>query len=557
MGSGNSSIFLEAIHIVGFKRFQAGITVELNERNNVLVGDNCIGKSTILEAIHLALSGKFRNEPIGRAISPYLFNTDAIAKFIATSGTPDCILPEIRIEAYLGGVEKGELVDFEGAINSKHERLVGFALTISPDRAYASDLYDKVRSESFQSLPVEYYSPTWMTFSNAPTSLQRLPIRSALINPGGEWGAIAVDERAVRSIVECLDPDICRSIAGDVRTSRDGLSSASGLVFANGSVEGIEVLGGGTAMLAAKKCTRDSWIKDLTVQVGDVPFAHIGSGSQCILQTQVALERHPSAKKASIVLYEEPENHLSHAHLRELMEAVLRTSGKQTVFSTHSSFVANKLDLGNLLIVPDGDDGACKRLSNLNKETRRYFEKLAGYDTLRVVLASRSILVEGPSDELIVQKLYRDSHGGRLPIEDGIDIISVSGLSFKRFLDLAILAKKQVAVITDNDGHLESIAKKYENYSEDNGVMICSPEDIRGGTEGDGVKNWNTLEPELIEKNGWEAIAEKLKKQFQSETELVIFMESNKTNCALELSGDNVSLECPDYIAKAFKWVER
>ena len=41
-----------------------------------------------------------------------------------------------------------------------------------------------------------------------------------------------------------------------------------------------------------------------------------------------------------------------------------------------------------------------------------YFKKLPGYDTLRLVLAKRVILVEGPSDELVVQRAYRDAHDG-------------------------------------------------------------------------------------------------------------------------------------------------
>ena len=52
------------------------------------------------------------------------------------------------------------------------------------------------------------------------------------------------------------------------------------------------------------------------------------------------------------------------------------------------------------------------------------------------MLAKRVILVEGPSDEVVIQRAYRDAHGGRLPIEDGVDVISVRGLQAKRFLDL-------------------------------------------------------------------------------------------------------------------------
>ena len=71
------------------------------------------------------------------------------------------------------------------------------------------------------------------------------------------------------------------------------------------------------------------------------------------------------------------------------------------------------------------------RLTDLPVDTLDYFKKLSGYDTLRVVLAQRLILVEGPSDELIVQRAFKDRHGV-LPLEAGVDVINVRGLSFKR-----------------------------------------------------------------------------------------------------------------------------
>lgn len=47
-----------------------------------------------------------------------------------------------------------------------------------------------------------------------------------------------------------------------------------------------------------------------------------------------------------------------------------------------------------------------------------FFKKIAGYDTLRMILCKKAILVEGDSDELIVQKAYMKMHNGKLPIQD-------------------------------------------------------------------------------------------------------------------------------------------
>lgn len=47
---------------------------------------------------------------------------------------------------------------------------------------------------------------------------------------------------------------------------------------------------------------------------------------------------------------------------------------------------------------------------------------------------------------------------GRLPIEDGIEVISV-GVSFLRFLELADCIRTKIAVVTDNDGDMAAINK--------------------------------------------------------------------------------------------------
>ena len=68
-----------------------------------------------------------------------------------------------------------------------------------------------------------------------------------------------------------------------------------------------------------------------------------------------------------------------------------------------------------------------------------------------------AILVEGDSDELVVQRAYMDIHNGRLPIQDGIDVMTVGGVTFKRYLEIAQILQKETAVVTDNDGNIESV----------------------------------------------------------------------------------------------------
>lgn len=55
---------IEKVIIQNFKKFKNPFEVKFNENINLLVGDNESGKSTILEAIHVALTGMYAGRNI-------------------------------------------------------------------------------------------------------------------------------------------------------------------------------------------------------------------------------------------------------------------------------------------------------------------------------------------------------------------------------------------------------------------------------------------------------------------------------------------------------------
>ena len=63
---------IEKVIIQNFKKFKNPFEVKFNENINLLVGDNESGKSTILEAIHVALTGMYAGRNIRNQLSTYL-----------------------------------------------------------------------------------------------------------------------------------------------------------------------------------------------------------------------------------------------------------------------------------------------------------------------------------------------------------------------------------------------------------------------------------------------------------------------------------------------------
>lgn len=552
---------IEKVVIRGFKCIREPLVIDFKRSLSILVGDNGVGKSTILEAVHLALTGMYRGEPIRRALSEALFNNEDIADFVEAAARGDFTnMPNICIEVFLSGGEGHDVEYLSGGINSERSKRCGFTFTVQFDEEYRGEL-ESLPADSVKSLPVEYYDFKWMTFADAQITPRKIPVRSVMINPAGEWQGNRADERATRLLVEGLDKKHQMALAQEARVALDGWDAKKALEKANGSLPSIGIEDIGEIGIATDRGTADSWKRSIVVRLESVPYGHIGAGSQSMMQAGIALNKE-RPEKTTLLLFEEPENHLSHTNLNKLIRRIADgADGRKIIVTTHSSYVANVLGLENIQIV-GGKNGrsACVPLSGLEPETLAFFKKLPGYDTLRLVLARAAILVEGPSDELIVQLSYRQSHGGRLPIQDGVDIISV-GSGFLRFLELAKAIEKRVLVLTDNDGDPDAIAKKYADFSDCDFIRIGYVKDVHDPNDPDGIDpkgeiNWNTLEAEMLRANGFDGTKALLGRKDACEARLLKHMESNKTDTALRFFDSYEAVRIPSYISCGLGWLD-
>lgn len=287
--------------------------------------------------------------------------------------------------------------------------------------------------------------------------------------------------------------------------------------------------------------SRSSWDSAITPHLDDLPFDCAGKGEQCRVQMRLAIAG--ADEQSKVLLIEEPENHLSHSNLNRFMDDIRKDcADRQVIVTTHSAFVLNKLGIDKLRLI--SHTGKAVGLTSLTSGTKNYFMKLPGYDTLRLILSNRSILVEGPSDELIVQRAYKDKHG-KLPLEDGVDVIAVGSLAFKRFLEIAVLLQSNVSVVTDNDGDVEGLREKYKEYlnGAHQNIKVCYDTDA----------NNPTLEPQLLKANSRVVLNEIFDKKYGDDSALLKYMVRNKTDCALKIFETAKSWLPPGYIANAIE----
>ncbi len=535
---------IKKIHIENYKTFQ-NLDIDFNKDINIIVGNNEAGKSTLFEAINLALTGKLYDKPIFYELSPYLFNNDIIHDFILNIKKGNKIPPpRILIEVYLSDDFDAE---YKGNNNSKDEDCPGIKLSIELDNSAYGDLYGEYigQKDEIETIPIEYYTIEWLSFANKPIKSLKLPIRSQIINNLEHRYGQAASKYIASSIDYNLDKTQSCMLALKYRKLKEEFAKDPKIEELNKQFTSEKLnISDKKVEISIDVSAKNKWDSTLSLYIDDVPYSQIGKGEQNAINTKMAINA--NSEKSDIILIEEPEACLSFSNLNKLIDNIKDLcSGKQLFINTHSSFIMNKGGMKNTILLNKDE---VFKFSELSEDTYKYFMKLPGYDTLRMILSEKSILVEGPSDELIIQKAYLDKYG-KLPISDGIDVISVKGLSFLRFLEIAEVLKNKVTVVTDNDGNYNNLESKYSKYLNDTfpNIKICYSKN----------NSLKTLEPQMYHTLNNKA---NLKVLFDKNTmsdvdfETYFTNENRKTEVALKIfEAEKNLINFPDYINDAIK----
>ncbi|MEG0835868.1 MAG: AAA family ATPase [Christensenellaceae bacterium] len=526
------------INIQNYKLLR-GVCVELNPDVNVFVGENDAGKSTLLEAISIVASGKLHGNVFHKQLKANLFNIECRNAYIAALATTPIAPPKIIFEAYCDGDD----ASYCGTNNTFTENCCGIRVVAEFDPQYESVYKTMLAHHDVKDIPVELYRVSYKYFSGEIVAFKYAPLKAIYVDTTRKDYAGMVDRFVSENITEYLSEQDQVDLSLSYRRVRADFRESETIGKLNSSIRENESLNGRNISLELRENEIDEWKRQMSIAIDAIPFEHIGFGSQNSIKVELAIRN--SEEQVNLILMEEPENNLSHTNMAKLIHRISLSEEKQIFISTHSSFVANKLNLKNLLLV---EDGRVKSFRDVPEGTTAYFLKLPGYDTLRLVLAEKVILVEGPTDDLIIQRAYFDEFEC-LPIDKGIDIISVGALAFKRYCDIAILLQKKVSVVTDNDYCIKTkIIEKYSEYMESPYVNFLYETD----------EKLNTIEPSVLAVNLGEdgqptadfksAISLNNSMKNRDYDGVLSFMTNNKAEWAMRVFDADASIQYPKYI---------
>lgn len=527
------------IKVHGYRIYK-DFELEPNQKLNLIVGANESGKSTLLEAIALALTGRVNGRRASEELNPYWFNTELVEEFVQKRSNGERVaFPEISIELFFE--DRDDLQQLCGAINSEipTKACPGIAMRILPNPDYANELDNWAINPSVI-LPVEYYMDDWRSFSDNKITIRPKQLATAIIDSRTVKSTSGVDYHLREILGDHLAPPERAAISLAYRQVKASMSD-NALKEVNKRIGTLHAsLHDRPISLAMDQSARTSWESSVSPHVDKVPFSMSGQGQQAAIKISLAMNKH--SDQANFVMVEEPENHLTHTSLTTLLSRMESLAGEQQQLfvTTHSSFVLNRLGLNSLLLM--GRGGAHK-IPALDPDTVSYFQKLPGYDTLRLALANKIVLVEGPSDEIVFERIFRNIHGKR-PMECGIDVLSMRGLSLKRCLELCAALDKTVAALRDNDGiEPEELRTPIERWLENGqrelfiGALECG----------------ETLEPQLLYFNGEAALREIL--AIPAYADLPTWMKREKTEGALRIAESQQQITPPEYMRAAAQFI--
>lgn len=515
------------IRLHNFKRFR---DFETDSKDNItlLIGDNESGKSSILQALDIVISGSVSKVQTIGLVS--LFNVTVIEEFLGGEKKYQD-LPEMFIELYLNEQNNPDL-------NGRNHSLRptdfdGLRLKCAPRDDLSEDIKE-ILDQDHPNFPFEFYSIKFSTFAGDSYTGYNKHLRHLLLD-----NTQINNEYATREYIKT----IYHSIADEKEVSkhqyeyRDHKSQFQENVLngMNSKLEGYQF-----GIRTGAKANLET---DLTILENSIPLEDRGRGRQCFIKAQFALTRKQNKQPIDTLLLEEPENHLSHTNMAKLVESISASEDKQLFISTHNNMICSRLDLRKAVFLNSNSDTPTL-LSALRDDTAKFFMKAPDNNVLELILSKRVLLVEGDAEFILMDALYNITTGEELRSSD-IHIISVGGTSFKRYLELANLLNIKAAVVTDNDGNIEACKARYAD---------CETEQARVFFDADPARK--TFEITIYEEN--KALCDKLFAEGRKTLSVQQYMLDNKTDVAFALLDNKAdALSVPAYIQEAIRWIRK
>lgn len=245
-------------------------------------------------------------------------------------------------------------------------------------------------------------------------------------------------------------------------------------------------------------------------------------------------------RKFNFLVVEEPEAHMCINNLNIAIDFISKSAEKieensfnQILITTHNYNIINKLKFENVVLLKETEAINFSKY----KEESKYLAKRPNFDILKILLAKRVILVEGTTEEMLINT-YLQKNKKDLNMAEVI----ATGKGFKRFLDIWKLINnntdKKIGIVRDYDNQLNA-KREHEEYDDDKNIFVRTTEKY-------------TLEDDLVNQGNNKEELEKIFKDELGKVEITEYLKSNKAEAMYkicnEILDNNANIELPKHI---------
>lgn len=220
----------------------------------------------------------------------------------------------------------------------------------------------------------------------------------------------------------------------------------------------------------------NSLLNNVKLGYGDEYLYSQGLGFKNLIYLLVMINSMESNDQSiyRMLTIEEPEAHLSFGNKKLLASFInsmlTEESNLQLFISTHSTEFINKLDLKNITVVNGGN--AFSLLSDMNDSERDYLAKKPNLDFLKFLFSRSCILVEGPTEEMLIKTYLHN----RKDILNDIEVISLHK-GFSKMIELWLRVNKnsphKLGIIRDYDNQ-EKAKLNHEKYNTESNIKVAT-----------------------------------------------------------------------------------
>lgn len=233
-------------------------------QKNVMVGNNGVGKSTILETIALALG----QTNYGFELTPYLFHKSTWDALHKTA------LPSIIIEVYLDPIEGYE--EYSGKNNTLRKESLGIKFEAKFDDSYL----ELIEDEDLTQIPCEYYTINRSWFSEDVVKLFLQPFSLQVINSASSLQNVKMTQFITRHLQSNLSDEKNRNLKTTLRGLRKNFNSNEKVSSVNKELTEIAKDFHEKLEISLDLTTYSAWNAISCPFVDDIPVHLCGQGEQ-------------------------------------------------------------------------------------------------------------------------------------------------------------------------------------------------------------------------------------------------------------------------------------